>query len=237
MDTSLIASEIAETESFLATATFSGIKASLEQHLAKLKRQLAAAEASNNPPPVAPSSSIPSSKLAATVSRLPELSYVPIESFAWDQGSYNSPTVSIFVDLVEVGTVKDQVDVKFTKHSFDLTVVGLNGRNYRLIKDNLEKDIIPEKSTFTVKKNKIVLKLQKVKGEYSYDHWAQLTAKKKRDETVEAKKDPSAGIMDMMKDMYDNGDENMKRIIGESMMKSQRGEKMEPPSLDSMNDL
>lgn len=39
------------------------------------------------------------------------------------------------------------------------------------------------------------------------------------------------GIMDMMKDMYDEGDENMKKVIGEAMLKSQRGEKSEPPAM------
>jgi calcyclin binding protein len=78
----------------------------------------------------------------------------------------------------------------------------LNGKSYRLIKDNLDKDIVPDKSKFIVKKNKVIVKLQKVKGEYSYEHWANLTSKKGRDNTgASAKKDPSASIMDMMKDM------------------------------------
>lgn len=46
--------------------------------------------------------------------------------------------------------------------SFDLKVHGLNGRSYRLINDNLEKDIVPSQSKITVKKNKIVITLQKV---------------------------------------------------------------------------
>lgn len=33
----------------------------------------------------------------------------------------------------------------------------------------------------------------------------------------------------MMKNMYEEGDENMKKIIGEAMLKSQRGEKPTPP--------
>jgi hypothetical protein len=43
-----------------------------------------------------------------------------------------------------------------------------------------------------------------VKGEYSYDHWNNLTAKKSRtagDAATKAKSDPMGGIMDMMKDM------------------------------------
>ena len=40
------------------------------------------------------------------------------------------------------------------------------------------------------------------------------------------------GIMDMMKDMYEDGDENMRKIIGEAMMKSQRGERPDAPGMD-----
>jgi len=69
--------------------------------------------------------------------------FVPIEDFAWDQGSYNSPIVTVYVELDNVGSVKDSVKVDFTQSSFDITVTNLNGKNYRLFKDNLEKDIIP----------------------------------------------------------------------------------------------
>lgn len=34
------------------------------------------------------------------------------------------------------------------------------------------------------------------------------------------KKDPSAGIMDMMRDMYEDGDDQMKRTIAEAFSKS-----------------
>ena len=40
--------------------------------------------------------------------------------------------------------------------------MGLNGVNYRLLKDNLEKDIVPGSSKFIVKRDKVVIKLQKV---------------------------------------------------------------------------
>jgi len=57
---------------------------------------------------------------------LPSLStgslYIPIQSFAWDQGDYNSPTVTIYVELPGVGGVRDNVKCNFTASSFDLTV-------------------------------------------------------------------------------------------------------------------
>jgi hypothetical protein len=43
-----------------------------------------------------------------------------------------------------------------------------------------------------------------VKGEYSYDHWSNLTAKKARtagETATKSKADPMGGIMDMMKEM------------------------------------
>lgn len=47
---------------------------------------------------------------------------------------------------------------------------------------------------FIVKPNKVVIKLQKKKGDFSFDHWQHLTAKKKRSEDdKKLKNDPSAG--------------------------------------------
>ena len=70
----------------------------------------------------------------------------------------------------------------------------------------------------------ISMHCSKVKGEYgSYDSWNQLTAKKKKKDKAATKDNPMGGIMDMMKDMYDKGDDNMKKMIGETMMKQQNG--------------
>ena len=98
---------------------------------------------------------------------------------------------------------------------FDLRATDVGGANYRLFVEALDKDIIPEESRVVVKKNRITLKLKKVKGEYSYDHWTDLKKKGGKAAKEKAKSsDPSAGIMDMMKDLYDNGDDNMRKIIG-----------------------
>lgn len=187
--------EIAEVEKLLSSATFPGVKIVLQNHLQKLKTAQENTEkakvAAANVEKVSDSNSKSNSSPATVVTGA---KYIPIEDYAWDQGEYGSSTVSIFVELPGVGTVKDQVEASFDKTGFDLKIHGLNGKNYRLLKDNLEKDIVPDKSKFIVKQNKIVLKLQKVKGEYSYEHWSALTAKKRRTaEDAAAKKDPTAG--------------------------------------------
>ena len=48
-------------------------------------------------------------------------------------------------------------------------------------------------SKFIVKRDKVVLKLQKKKGEYSFEQWSSLTAKKAREESDTSKKDPAGG--------------------------------------------
>jgi calcyclin binding protein len=252
-------SEIEQTKSLLDLATYPSLRQILQQHLLSLEAEEAVLKPSeekaevavdtqemsveeiSGPPAkdvnvsVAPSVDVP------VVNRIPAKpvfvgTYIPITDFAWDQGSYNSDTVTVYIDLEGVGRVKDNCSISFTKSSFDLTIHDLNGKNYRLIKDNLDKDIIPAQSKIVVKNNKVLVKLKKVKGEYSYENWSNLTAKKKRDETTaDAKKsDPMGGLMDMMKDMYEDGDDNMRKIIGEAMLKSQRGEKSEPPSMGDL---
>lgn len=98
-----------------------------------------------------------------------------------------------------VGTVKNNVKCVFTRDGFDLTVTDLNGKNYRMLKDNLEKDIVASESKFIVKKDRVTLKLKKVKGEFSYDSWTTLTAKKNKQEKKKGNDDPMGGIMDLMK--------------------------------------
>lgn len=157
--------------------------------------------------------------------------FTPIKSFGWDQGEYNSPSISIYVTLPGIAKeFSSKVTCEFTENSFDLKVNDLEGKSYRLFKDNLEKNIVPDESKYRVKKDKIVIILRKVKGSYSYETWMNLQAKasssKKEGKGGNASKDnPMGGIMDLMKDMYQDGDDNMKKIIGEAMMKAQTGEK------------
>jgi calcyclin binding protein len=228
-------SELEEVQHFISISKYEGVKKILQNYSSTLEQisvetnketEALPVQANNSSSvdatqtletsPVSPPKTIP------LVSHIHSGSaYVPIESFAWDQGGYNSAIVTVYIDLEGIGAAKECVNCRFTTTSFDLQILNFNGKNYRLVKDNLEKEIVPEQSKYIVKKDKIVIKLQKVKGEYSFEHWTKLTTNKTKEETEAKKKDPSAGIMDMMKDMYNEGDENMKKIIGEAMLKSQ----------------
>jgi len=146
-----------------------------------------------------------------------------IDKFYYSDSGYDKPTVTVYIDLPGIGASKDRVNCIFTEQKFDVQVRNHNGVNYRMIKEPLEKDIVPKLCKTIVKKDQIKLKLRKKKGDYSYDTWNRLTAKggKRKDFN---KDDPSGGLMSMMKDMYDEGDDQTKKMIGEAMMKSRMGQ-------------
>lgn len=148
--------------------------------------------------------------------------YVPIGSHSWDQDGYGKEPNNVYVYILSgfdgIGEQKESVTCDFTKNSFDLKIHDFNGKSYRLLKNNLDKNIIVEESKVIVKKNSIKICLRKEKGKYGYDTWTDLTAK--RQKTTDIEKDPGAGIMDLMKQMYEEGDDQMKKTIGEAMLKS-----------------
>ena len=170
--------ELGEIDALLAQATFPSVKTALNN----LRRRLQPPS-----PPVTVSTAVPSAGKAGDSNS--ESSYISINDFAWDQGEYNSPTVTLYIELEGVGSVKDNVKCEFKSDSFDLTVHGLNGKNYRLVKDNLDKDIVPEDCKFIVKKDKVVVKLAK-KKENTRLTMAKLASKKSKE-----KKEPRRKIL------------------------------------------
>jgi calcyclin binding protein len=178
---------------------------------------------SSTPAPTAPSK--PISTAPPVIS--PSLTYNSIDRFAFDAGTSTDRFVTLYVPLPGVGSIpnkKEQISCDFGSDSFDVTIHDLKGKNYRLKRGNLEHDIEPEKSKYIVKADKIVVKLHKIEKDYGgFDFWSKLTDPKRKEKSKKGS-NPTAGLMDMMKDMYDSGDENMRKIIGETMMKQRNGQ-------------
>jgi len=108
---------------------------------------------SSTPAAVPPAAPAPSKSPVVSSS----VKYKTIDRFSFDPGSYNSPTVTIYItSLPNIGAVpREQIKCTFTGTSFDLTIEDYKGANYRLLKDNLDKDIDVEKSKCIVKANKV----------------------------------------------------------------------------------
>lgn len=71
----------------------------------------------------------------------------------------------------------DEIHCEFGENSFDLKILGLNGRNWRIEKQRLYRDIIPEQSRVVVKNGKCRLLLKKFT---KWEHWRKLEGKHRK---------------------------------------------------------
>lgn len=247
--------DLAEVQKFLKTCT----RPVVRQHLAKLEEQLkraaAAEEAKAAQEAKAKEASakaeVPASAEKPTTSAYPSTAstkaagntsvYVPtggawteISSFTFEAGEYNSDKVKVSVRFEGIGKhPKENISVTFGKSQFDLKIMNWQGKNWRLVKTNLEKEVDTEKCAFKVTNNSVYIYLAKIKGEFGYPSWTELC--EKRAKKPENKDNPTAGLMDMMRDMYNDGDDNMRKAIGEAMVNAQAGKT--DPRNTTMDDL
>jgi len=239
--------DIKELKTMMASATRPNVKKELSRVLDMLEAEARRTGAKTQQAAVSEPSAPPASAAAAApavAKKAPEPEHKPvpiqvvavgpwteITTFALDLGGYDKEEVVVDIRMKGVEALKSEaVTCDFTESSFDLKVVGFEGKNHRMLKTNLDKDIVPAESSVRVKKNHVIVTLKKVKGKYGFDSWSDLCAKGKRKPTSDSKKkeDPSSDIMGMMQNLYEDGDDNMKKIIGEAMYKAHRGEKYEP---------
>jgi len=54
------------------------------------------------------------------------------------------------------------------------------------------------------------------------DHWTELLSDKKPSTSSSKPDDPMSGVMDMMKKMYDEGDDKTREMIGKAMLESRQ---------------
>jgi len=211
-----------ELQALLSQVRREGARTALKEAITKLKAMVPKSTPATFP------RSVPS-QMKATLKSMgtppigeEEIEWKSIEKFYYSDSGYDNPIVTVYIDLPGVIASKNRVTCNFTAQRFDLQVRNHNGVNYRMVKEPLEKDVVPEECKTIVKKNQIKIKLKKKKGDYSYESWTRLIAKggKRKDFS----KDPSQSLMSMMKDMYDEGDDNTKKLIGEAMLKSRMGQ-------------
>jgi len=81
--------------------------------------------------------------------------------------------------------------------------------------------MIEEKGSFKLKSNSLLIKMTKQNG----GSWAQLgykeVQKKSKGDDEKMKDNPQGAMMDMMKKLYQDGDDDMKRMIAKSWTENQ----------------
>jgi len=142
--------------------------------------------------------------------------YNQINKYAWEQ---DNNYIKIYMDLDGIGEVpKENVEVKFGVNSFEMKAHGVGGKNWRFSLSDLAKKIDGNNSTMKLRPKRVIFSLKKADS----GNWDSLQYKEDKLKTpkLDAAADPTKGIMDMMKNMYESGDDDMKRTIAKAWTES-----------------
>ncbi|KAI5077206.1 hypothetical protein GOP47_0007030 [Adiantum capillus-veneris] len=152
--------------------------------------------------------------LLHTTKTVPEVRYTSLSSFSWDQ---DVEKLKIYISLQ--GASKEKIDMDFKARSLELKVHDIDGKNYRLGVPCLCKAIVPEKCSVIAKPTRITIILKKLdKGT-----WQDLHGKEDKSKLRSDDKEPMSGLMQVMKNMYDDGDDEMKRNIAKAYSEAREG--------------
>ncbi|RVE61682.1 hypothetical protein OJAV_G00174890 [Oryzias javanicus] len=152
-----------------------------------------------------------------------------ITNYAWDQ---SDKFVKIYLDLKGVDKIPpENVEVNFTDRSFSVLVKNLNGKNHQMTVLSLLHPIDEKDSYKKIKTDMVLIMCKK----QTTKKWDCLTSVEKQTKEKDKPKaddnaDPSDGLMTMLKKIYEEGDDEMKRTINKAWSESQekkfRGEEM-----------
>ncbi|KAF6726010.1 Calcyclin-binding protein [Oryzias melastigma] len=152
-----------------------------------------------------------------------------ITNYAWDQ---SDKFVKIYLDLKGVDKIpSENVEVNFTERSFSVLVKNLNGKNHQMTVLSLLHPI-DEKDSYKKIKTDMVLIMCKKQTTKKWDCLTSVEKQTKEKDKPRAddNADPSDGLMTMLKKIYEEGDDEMKRTINKAWSESQekkfRGEEM-----------
>ncbi|CAH1785454.1 unnamed protein product [Owenia fusiformis] len=221
--------DLEELQTLQQQATRSRVKEMLGLDIRKVQSDIVLREeklkaAEPKPAVPTPEASTPAQPIGKSKSNLQT---VKMTTYAWDQ---SDKFFKIYATLEKIQSIPaENVTCEFQTRSFTLRVKELDGKNYELTVTNLFDDIDPEKSKFRIKTGMVLVQLKKKE---EFKTWGGTTAKegaiKKPNLPKTDEEDPSASLMNMMKQMYDDGDDDMKRTIAQAWTQSKDKQGMAP---------
>jgi len=213
--------DVAELKKLLESAERPRVKALLTAELNKCECALSSQNDSSKENDLALSQPLPF--VESTTAVKPQKYYKDITSYGWDQ---SDKFMKIYVSLAGLaGVTKDNITAEYTNNSFRLKVENVDGKNYQCHVGPLWAKIVPADCFHKLKTDNILVMLKKTVEKKT---WAFVTEREGKEDNKKkenlkpdiATDDPSAGIMNMLKKMYDDGDEEMKRTIAKSWTES-----------------
>lgn len=150
---------------------------------------------------------------------------VELNEYAFDQ---SDKFVKLFITLKDSQKLQESdVTAHFTLHSMTLTASNLNNKDYKLVIKNLLHEINIEKSYFKIKTDMLAVYLKKQKEGQNWEHLTSIEKKLKdaKNSSMKGTKDldtsdPTSGLMNLMKKMYDEGDASTKQMIAKTWSES-----------------
>ncbi|VVA31113.1 PREDICTED: calcyclin-binding [Prunus dulcis] len=143
--------------------------------------------------------------------------YEMLGSFGWEQ---NNIDVKIYIYLK--GVDQENIEAGFSPSSFHIKLHDVEGKNYKFAIPELHKEIVPGRCRVITKPEKVVITLVKA----SRDYWLDLKFKEERPMPMpnwDEEPDPLAGFMGIMKNMYEEGDPEMKRTVAKAWTEAKFG--------------
>ncbi|XP_021763887.1 calcyclin-binding protein-like [Chenopodium quinoa] len=176
-------------------------------NLEKLSKEKASSSAPQHPTPIP----VVTTKVPYT----PTQTYSTLSSFSWEQ---DNDKVKIHLSLE--GVQEEKMEKNISPNSIEFKFHDVQGKNYQFAIPKLSKDIVPDQTKVIVKPTRIIVHLVKAsKGKWQDLHYKEDKLKPNLDK----EKDPMVGIMDLMKNMYEEGDEEMKKTIAKAWTDARSG--------------
>lgn len=205
----VVEADLVELRSLRSIANRPAVIAVLDQHIEEFKARLPTPEPDSAPTPL-PDADQPKPAKPAVVQS------TTIDQYGWDQ---TDKSVKLFVQLPGVGDADPElVTLEPKKRGAELKIVGLKGKNYRFAVGGLSHDLDIDNCSHKIKADMVLVFLRKKKAGQKWESLKEKVSTKKA--VAEKSDDPSAGLIDMMRDLYNDGDDATKAMIGKAWTES-----------------
>ncbi|XP_023574616.1 calcyclin-binding protein-like [Octodon degus] len=210
--------DLEEVKALLEKATRKSLRETLSAEKSKIETEIKnkTRQESQNKPEI-----LDNEKPVAVVPPITTGYTVKISNYGWDQ---SGKLVKIYITLTAVHPVPVQnVQGHVTERSFDLLVKNLNGKNDSMIVNNLLKPISVESSSKQVKTDTVVILCRKKAQNTRWEYLTQVEKECKEKEKpsyYDADTDPSDGLTTVLKKIYEDGDDDVKRTIKKAWVDS-----------------
>lgn len=209
--------DAAELKKLLESAERQKVKDILTVELRKIETEISLkqdAVKSNS----APETTGQSVKSSTTQTRVPT---VDVKNYAWDQ---SEKFMKIYATVPGVESVPiEQVTCNFSNRSFSLRCNSVNQKNYTCEVTTLMEEILPNDSYIKIKTDTVLIMLKKKESGKTWPYVTQ-TEKRLKDKpskpSIDKDADPNDSMMSLMKQMYEDGDDEMKRTIAKAWTES-----------------